>query len=66
MHTRPAPRTRAPHNRALAAATERGASCAAQCPVLRQRLRRRKTIMLNFDFHNPTHIVFGQGRIADL
>ena len=22
--------------------------------------------MLNFDFHNPTHIVFGQGRIADL
>ena len=33
MHTRPAPRTRAPHNRALAAATERGASCAGagQC-----------------------------------
>ncbi len=22
--------------------------------------------MLNFDFHNPTHIAFGQGRIADL
>jgi NADP-dependent alcohol dehydrogenase len=22
--------------------------------------------MRNFDFHNPTHIVFGQGRIADL
>ena len=22
--------------------------------------------MQNFDFHNPTHIVFGQGRIADL
>ncbi|MDD2547083.1 MAG: iron-containing alcohol dehydrogenase, partial [Burkholderiaceae bacterium] len=22
--------------------------------------------MLNFDFHNPTHIVFGQGRVADL
>ena len=22
--------------------------------------------MLNFDFHNPTHIVFGKGRVADL
>lgn len=22
--------------------------------------------MLNFDYHNPTHIVFGKGRIADL
>ena len=22
--------------------------------------------MLNFDFHNPTRILFGQGRIADL
>ena len=22
--------------------------------------------MLSFDFHNPTHLVFGQGRIADL
>src|SRR5450830_1198070 len=22
--------------------------------------------MQNFDFHNPTHIAFGQGRIADL
>jgi NADP-dependent alcohol dehydrogenase len=22
--------------------------------------------MLNFDFHNPTHIAFGKGRIADL
>ena len=22
--------------------------------------------MLNFDFYNPTHIAFGQGRIADL
>lgn len=22
--------------------------------------------MLNFDFHNPTHILFGKGRIADL
>ena len=22
--------------------------------------------MLNFDFHNPTHIVFGKDRIADL
>ena len=22
--------------------------------------------MLNFDFHNPTRIAFGQGRIADL
>ncbi|MBY0234860.1 MAG: iron-containing alcohol dehydrogenase, partial [Burkholderiaceae bacterium] len=22
--------------------------------------------MLNFDYHNPTRIVFGQGRIADL
>src|SRR5471030_511816 len=23
-------------------------------------------VMLNFDFYNPTHIAFGQGRIADL
>ena len=22
--------------------------------------------MLNFDFHNPTHIAFGEGRVADL
>ena len=22
--------------------------------------------MLNFDFHNPTHIAFGQGSITDL
>ena len=22
--------------------------------------------MLNFDFHNPTHIAFGKGRVADL
>ena len=22
--------------------------------------------MLNFDFHNPTHIVFGKNRIADI
>ena len=22
--------------------------------------------MLNFDFHNPTHIAFGKGRVAEL